>query len=164
LRFEISSFFLSISNCKCRPALWRRRFRCHGRSHQRSASDNRSTAFAGTTTFNSHLANLAITSLKKGAMIDLNLSRKRCGLGGFAFGFLGHEPQDLYCAIHATRMLNDKGRYHSLKSTARGRSCGSRLLAFVATLPLARRGCSKLPRSRLMASIGGSPSRVTPSG
>jgi hypothetical protein len=40
---------------------------------------------------------------------------------------------------------NDKGRYHSLKSTARGRSCGGRLLAFVATLPLAGRGCSKLP-------------------
>jgi hypothetical protein len=48
---------------------------------------------------------------------------------------------------------NDKGRYHSLKSTARGRSCGSRLLAFVATLPLAGRGCSKLPRSRLLARI-----------
>jgi hypothetical protein len=47
-------------------------------------------------------------------------------------------------------IMNDKGRYHSLKSTARGRSCGSRLLAFVATLPFAGRGCSKLSRNRLV--------------
>ena len=47
-----------------------------------------------------------------------------------------------------SRFVHDKGRYHSLKSTARERSCGRRWLAFIGTLPPEGRGCSKLTRSR----------------
>ena len=55
--------------------------------------------------------------------------------------------------------MNDKGRYHSLKSTARERSCGRRWLAFIATLPPEGRGCSKPPRTGLRARVLGSLSR-----
>ena len=38
-----------------------------------------------------------------------------------------------------TQVMNDKGRYHSLKSTARAGSCGNRSLALTgAALPLGR--------------------------
>jgi len=52
-----------------------------------------------------------------------------------------------------TEVVNDKGRYHSLKSTARGRSCGSRLLAFVATLPLEGEDAPNFPEADLWPGI-----------
>src|ERR1017187_4736198 len=58
------------------------------------------------------------------------------------------KPTQKPAAWFPTQVVNDKGRYHSLKSTARERSCGRRWLAFIGTLPPEGRGCSKLTRSR----------------
>src|SRR5450755_2059037 len=46
--------------------------------------------------------------------------------------------------------MNDKGHYHSIKSTAREKNCGSRSLALIAANPAPGRECSTLPRRGLV--------------
>ena len=73
----------------------------------------------------------------------LSCARKRLAVSHEQNNFPRHEELAVFC---------DRRRYRSLESMTRRRSCGSCSLALIAAaLSPGERGCSTLPRSRLLA-------------